>query len=116
VLTNQFLGPENRRAGQTLWAWMTGAAGWYYRAMTEWMLGVRADYDGLLIDPCLPSSWTHCALERDFRGARYRVTISNPNGLQKGTPLVNVDGKPLDGATVPVFDDGKTHSVDVTLE
>ena len=116
ALTNMYLGPENPRAGQTQFAWMTGTAGWYYRALTEWMLGVRADYDGLLIDPCLPSRWKQCGMQRRFRGARYDIRISNPAGIEKGTPSIRVDGKPIAGNLVPVFDDGKTHVVDVELK
>jgi len=114
VLTNQYLGPENRRAGQTLWAWMTGAAGWYYRAMIEYMIGVRADYFGLIIDPCLPSSWRHVELERTFRGARYHVVLDNPEELQKGRCIVVVDGKEHQGP-LPIFSDGGLHKVRVTL-
>jgi cellobiose phosphorylase len=115
VMTNQFLGPENRRAGKTLWAWMTGSASWYFRAMTQWMIGVRPDFDGLIIDPCLPSSWKKCSLERDFRGARYHVKIKNPDGLQKGNLIVRLDGKAWKNNKIPIFNDGKVHNVEVTL-
>jgi len=115
VLTNQYLGPENRRAGQTLWAWMTGAAGWYYRALTEWMIGVRADYDGLIIDPCLPAEWQSCEMERAFRGGRYHIKINNPHKLQKAKPSIKVDGKKIDGNKVPIFNDEKVHQVEVDM-
>ncbi len=111
VMTNQFLGPENKRAGKTLWAWMTGSASWYFRAMTQWMIGVRPDFDGLLIDPCLPSSWKKCSLERDFRGARYHVEIRNPHGLQKGKLSLSVDGVRTEGRKVANFADGKLHRI-----
>jgi cellobiose phosphorylase len=115
VLTNNYLGPENRRAGKSLWAWMTGSAGWYYRAMTEWLIGVRADYNGLLIDPCLPSEWTLCELERSFRGARYGITIHNPDKLEKGKTVIKVDGKKIRGNIIPLHENGQTHKVVVTL-
>ena len=115
VMTNQFLGPENKRAGKSLWAWMTGSASWYFRAMTQWIIGVRPDFDGLIIDPCLPSVWKSCSLERDFRGARYSVKIKNPENLQKGKLIISVDGKNIEGNKVAIFADGKTHNVDVVL-
>ncbi len=116
VFANQHLGPDNPRRGETQFAWMTGTAGWYYRAMAEWILGVRADYDGLRIDPCLPSAWKECSLERDFRDARYRIRIRNPDGVQKGKLSLSIDGEPLAGNLVPVFADGQTHVVEVLLE
>ena len=115
VFTNQYIGPENPRAGETQFAWMTGASGWYYRALTEWILGVRAEYGGLLIAPCLPSAWKECSIERDFRGARYRIAIYNPHGLEKGTVVLTVDGQPVAGNLVPIFEDGKTHEVRAEL-
>ncbi|MBN1480947.1 hypothetical protein JXA70_11795 [candidate division KSB1 bacterium] len=116
VLTNQFLGPENRRAGKSLWAWMTGAAGWYYRAMTEWIIGVRAEFDGLLIDPCLPHFWQTAELERTFRGARYHIIIENPKGLQKGDIKVILDDKPHPSHLLPIFNDYGLHQVKVVLD
>lgn len=116
VMTNQFLGPENKRAGKSLWAWMTGSASWYFRAMTQWIIGVRPDFDGLIIDPCLPSSWKKCELERDFRGARYSIVIKNPDGLQKGKVLLSVDGKKIIGNKVAIFADNKTHFITAELK
>ncbi|HRU02187.1 MAG TPA: hypothetical protein P5239_10850, partial [Victivallales bacterium] len=115
VMTNQFLGPENRRAGKSLWAWMTGSASWYFRAMTQWILGVRPDFDGLLIDPCLPSAWKNCRLERDFRGARYVIEIKNPHALQKGRLRIIVDGHEIAGNKIVIFADGKIHNVKAVL-
>jgi cellobiose phosphorylase len=115
VLTNQYLGPDNRRAGKTLWSWMTGSASWYYRALIEYMIGVSAEYDGLKIDPCLPSEWPDCSVERDFRGARYHIDVHNPDRIGKGRTSITVDGETLDGNVVPDFGDGKLHAVDVTI-
>lgn len=116
AFTNQYLGPGNRRAGQTQFAWMTGTAGWYYRAMSEYIIGVRGQFNGLLIDPCLPDSWKSCSIERDFRGARYRVFIENPLGLQKGKIQLEVDGKAIEGNLVPIFSDGKVHTVKAVIQ
>jgi cellobiose phosphorylase len=75
------------------------------------MIGVRPDFDGLIIDPCLPSSWKKCSLERDFRGARYHVEIRNPHGLQKGKVSLSVDGVRTEGCKVANFADGKLHRI-----
>lgn len=111
VFTNQYLGPDNRRAGETQFAWMTGTAGWYYRAMSEYIIGVRGDFSGLKVDPCLPEKWLKCSIEREFRGARYRIEIENPKGLQKGKVELVVDDKPINGNIIPIFDDKSIHSV-----
>ena len=115
AFTNQYIGPENRRAGETQFAWMTGAGGWFYRAMTEGILGVRADHDGLRVDPCLPRAWGECTVARDFRGARYRITIRNPDRLERGRVRLTVDGQPREGNVAPIFADGREHTVEAEL-
>jgi cellobiose phosphorylase len=115
AFTNQYIGPDNPRAGETQFAWMTGAGGWFFRAMTEGILGVRADFDGLLIDPCLPAAWKSCRLSRWFRNARYEVEIQNPEGLQSGRVELLVDGHAVEGAHAPLFADGQTHTVEARI-
>lgn len=96
--------------------WMTGTSVWCFKALLEWILGVRRGYDGLILDPCLPSDWEQTRVKRTYRGATYDITIRNPHGLQKGRPAVTVDGGSIEGNVLPVFADGRTHAVTVTLE
>jgi cellobiose phosphorylase len=79
------------------------------------MLGVRADYKGLLIDPCMPSLWKTASITRTFRGARYHVTIENPEGKQTGVRSITLDGKPVEGNILPILDDGELHEVKVRM-
>jgi cellobiose phosphorylase len=79
------------------------------------MLGIRPEYDGLLIDPCIPSDWKSFRATRKFRGSTYSIEILNPGGKSKGTREVTLDGKPYNSNLIPVFADGKEHSVRVVL-
>jgi cellobiose phosphorylase len=79
------------------------------------MLGVDADYEGLRIKPCIPSSWKECSLVRRWRGADYHVVIRNPSGLQGGGIDLVIDGRKMKGNLVPAFADGNLHEVCVTL-
>jgi cellobiose phosphorylase len=114
-VTNMYYGPEHPRAGQILYSWVTGTADWLFKALTSHMLGVRADYKGLLIDPCLPSAWKKASLERSFRGARYRVEIENPDGRQTGVRRITLDGKEVQGNLLPILNDGGVHEVKVLM-
>jgi cellobiose phosphorylase len=115
MVTNMYYGPEHPRPGQILYSWITGTADWLFKALTGYIIGVRADYDGLLIDPCMPSHWKEASLTRHFRGATYKVTVKNLEGKQKGNNIVTVDGKAIKGNKVPAFGDGKVHEIKVTL-
>ena len=79
------------------------------------MLGVRADYDGLVIRPCLPSEWEKCEVDRSFRGADYHIEIRNPSRLQRGAVSLTLDGRPVDGDRLPLPQAGARHQVVVTL-
>ena len=117
AVSNMYLGPENQeRSGEAIMSWVTGTAGWLFRSITEYMLGVQADYDGLALKPCLSSQWKEVSIRREYRGAVYRIEIQNPSGLETGTLTVVVDGKPLGGNILPVFSDGQEHRVTVTLK
>lgn len=108
AISNMYFGPYAfARKGFAPCSWITGSAGWLYRAVTEFILGVQADFDGLKILPCLPSSWTNATIEREFRGANYRIELFK--GEKKG---LFVDGKKLAGNKVPVFEKGTTHNVE----
>jgi len=78
-------------------------------------LGVRPDYDGLQIDPCIPPEWQEFSVTRRFRGATYQIHISNPEGVSKGVRSILVNGENLAGTVLPVFVDGGFHKVEVVM-
>jgi cellobiose phosphorylase len=116
MYANCFFGPDHRnKAFQMEFTWITGSLAWLNNVMLTEMLGAQADYAGLRIDPCMPSEWKECSVKRHYRGATYDIHILNPDGLQKGTLKITLDGNPIDGNILPVFEDGKTHTVEVLL-
>ncbi len=114
-VTNMYYGPEHPRAGQILYSWVTGTSDWLFKTLTGHMLGVRAEYEGLRIDPCLPSHWRKAALTRSFRGARFAVTIENPDGRQSGVRSLTLDGELLAGTLLPIQPAGTSHEVRVLM-
>jgi cellobiose phosphorylase len=107
-------GPDSPTFGRGGWTWYTGSAAWLQKVALEWILGVRATRKGLLIDPCVPSSWREFRVKRRFRGAVYHITVRNPSGAQKGVLSVVVDGSPLDGRIITPGPGGDV-AVDVTM-
>ncbi len=115
ALTNMYLGPDNLRRGETASAWITGTAGWIYRAFAQYMAGFHCEYDTIKIDPCLPSTWKYLNTRRLFRGAWYEISVENPNGNMKGVKELWVDGEPVEGNVIPVFNDNATHKIKVII-
>ena len=101
--------------GEAKNSWLTGTAAWNYVAITQWILGVRPDYDGLQIDPCIPPSWKSFEINRQFRGATYHIQVKNPDGVSKGIRTITVDGRSVEGATLPIFGEGGDHQVEVIM-
>jgi len=113
---NSYVGPcLPSHQGRTLANWYTSSASWTLLAITDWLLGVRPTYQGLLIDPCLPAAWERAALRRVWRGAEYEVVIAKPKGVVAGQISVSVDGEEQAGALVRPHGDGRRHRVDVQI-
>ncbi len=116
VYPEYMYGPAHPKFGQGSYTWITGSAAWFYKASTDWILGVRPTLAGLLVDPCVPEEWRKWTMTRDFRDTRYEFSFSNPHGLHKGVKKLVIDGKEIEGNVVPDFRDRKTHKVVVVLE
>lgn len=89
------------RYGSGRLSWLSGAAVWNYVAMTTSILGIQPDYEGLRIDPCLPSDWPGYKAERTFRGKQVSIEVKNPNGNCKGVARLTLNGEEFDGNLVP---------------
>jgi cellobiose phosphorylase len=115
VYAQMVAGKDAVRHGEAKNSWLTGTAAWTFVSISQYILGVRPVFDGLLIDPCIPASFRKFSVTRHFRGTDYHITVDNSAGVEKGIKSVTVDGKPLNGATLPVFGDGKVHKITVVM-
>jgi len=95
--------------------WLSGAATWAYFAATQYILGIRPDYDGLVIDPCIPSHWDGFSVIRKFRNAVYQIQVDNPSHVNKGIKEIIMDGTAIDSNRVDAFEDGSEHVIKVVM-
>ncbi len=115
VYAQMIAGKDAKRHGEAKNSWLTGTAAWNFVAVSQFILGVTPDYDGLKIDPSIPKAWDGFKITRSFRGAEYDIEVKNPNHVSKGIASVGVDGKPIDGCILPAFGDGAAHKVTVVM-
>jgi cellobiose phosphorylase len=108
-------GPLSDYYGRGGWTWYTGSAQWLHRVATHWILGIRPQADGLLVDPAIPAAWPGFRVRRQFRGAVYAIAVQNPGRVSQGVASATVDGQPLDGNLLPAFGDGQTHHVEIIM-
>ncbi len=108
-------GPFSPYYGRGGWTWYTGSAQWLHRVATHWILGIRPQEDGLLVDPSIPAAWSGFTVRRRFRNALYHIEVRNPHHVNRGVRSLLVDGQPMAGQLIPAFADGQTHLVEVLM-
>jgi cellobiose phosphorylase len=108
-------GPDSKYYGQGEFSWTTGTAAWMWKVALDWILGVRAEIRGLMIDPCIPSEWDSYKVVRRFRRATYEVTVENPEHVSHGVKEIYVDGMSHDSYLLPIFPGGDTHQIRVVM-
>ena len=115
VYSQMIAGKDAFKPGEAKNSWLTGTAAWNYYAITQYILGIFPDYEGIKVDPCIPKNWDGYAVNRVFRGARYRIEIKNPDHVSKGIKQLIVDGKEIMGNIIPVFEPGTEHTVKAVM-
>jgi cellobiose phosphorylase len=115
VYPQNILGDEHPQFGLARNSWLSGTASWMYQAGTQWILGIRAEYDGLRVDPCIPSKWNGFRATRKYRGVTYLITVNNPEHVCKGVEKVSVSGGSAEGNLIRGEKEAKLVQVRVTL-
>jgi cellobiose phosphorylase len=112
IYAQMIAGKDASRHGEAKNSWLTGTAAWNFVAISQHILGVKPELDGLRIEPCLPSEMTSVAVTRRCRGAEYRVSIANRGA--GGVPRLTVNGSPVEGSVVPYASSGTV--IEITVE
>jgi cellobiose phosphorylase len=115
VYAQMIAGKDAYRPGEAKNSWLTGTAAWNFYAVTQYILGIRPEYEGLLIDPCIPNEWDGFLVHRTFRGVHYHIRVKNPYHVNKGVKEMMLDEKPVEGNRIPILDKGKTYQVEVIM-
>jgi len=108
-------GPDHKEFGKGGHSWLTGTASWMLFCGLNFILGIKPKYDGLVVDPCIPSDWDEYEVVRKFRNSTYKISVKNPNHKESGISEVKLDGKTFEGNKFPVFDDGKEHTIEIVM-
>jgi cellobiose phosphorylase len=111
VYAQMIAGGDAPTHGEAKNSWLTGTAAWNFVAITQWILGVRPELDGLRVDPVVPASWPGFTVTRQFRGATYRIIVEKAVGATGRVRSLTVDGAPVDGTVIPPAPAGATVEV-----
>jgi cellobiose phosphorylase len=115
VYAQMIAGKDAPTHGEAKNSWLSGTAAWNLVAITQWILGIRPDHDGLRIDPCLPTVWDGFTATRRFRAATYHITVTKARGTPGRVPRLVVDGRQIEGNLVPLAAEGSTVTVEAQI-
>jgi cyclic beta-1,2-glucan synthetase len=104
--------PHTGRGG---WTWYTGSSAWMYRLGIEAILGITRVGNTLKINPCIPRDWTGFKVDYRFGATHYKISVENPNGVNRGVQQVLLDGVSLPDGLIPLVDNGLPHEVRVVM-
>ena len=108
VYAQMIAGRDAPTHGEAKNSWLTGTAAWNYYAISQWILGIRPDYDGLRIAPVIPERWEGFNAVRQFRGVTYNITVRR-QGPGNAVALT-LDGAPVEGNVLPQPAEGQTEA------
>jgi len=94
--------PDHPTFGQASHSWLTGSSAWMLRDGIDYILGVRPEYEGLRIDPCIPAAWRSYKVTRRFRGVTFHIRVDNPQGVKKGVRRISLNGQPYEGTLIRI--------------
>ncbi|HVZ79348.1 MAG TPA: glycosyl transferase [bacterium] len=115
VYAQMIAGRDAATPGEAKNSWLTGTAAWTFLTVSQGLLGVKPEFNGLQIDPCIPKGWKDFKVTRHYRGVEYQVHVTNPKGISKGVKSLKVDGQKVEGNIIPPATGKKTVKVEVTL-
>ena len=96
-------------------SWLTGTAAWTFTCMSQYILGIKPEFGGLRIDPCIPSDMKKLSCVRKFRGSTCRISIENPDGVQSGIASVKVNGIPSDTNLIKMPDEPAELNIEILM-
>ena len=115
VYSQMIAGKDAPKHGEAKNSWLTGTAAWTFVNVSQYILGIRPPFDGLEIDPCIPSNMDGFTATRKYRNAVYYITVKNPNHVEKEVQKLTVNGKSVEGTCVKAIDNVKEYHIEVVM-
>lgn len=115
VYSQMIAGKDAPKHGEAKNSWLTGTAAWTFVNVSQYILGIRPTFDGLEIDPCIPSEMDGFQAVRRYRGSSFHITVKNPNHVEKGVKTMTVNGKEMNGSCIMPEDGVKEYQIEILM-
>lgn len=115
VYSQMIAGKCAQTPGEAKNSWLSGTAACMFQAISQSVLGIKPELDGLRVDPCIPTDVKGYRIIRRYRGGTYDIRVENPEGKEKGVQRILFNGTEIKGPLLPLLKDGETAEVAVTM-
>ena len=115
IYSQMVAGADAARFGEAKNSWLTGTAAWTFVNLSQALLGIQPEYEGLTVNPCLPKNFGDLKIKRRYRDAEYYIDIRKPDGVEKGVEWMEVDGEKIAGNQIPLIPGKKEYHVTVQM-
>lgn len=107
VYAQMIAGKDAPTHGEAKNSWLSGTAAWNYIAISQYILGIRPGFDGLVVDPVIPGIWPGFHALRTYRGVTYEIAVRRTQAGEQ--PGLYIGDQRLPGNTIPLPVPGITH-------
>ena len=115
VYSQMIAGKDAPKHGEAKNSWLTGTAAWTFVNVSQYILGIRPSFEGLEIDPCIPSDLDGFTVTRKYRDAVYHIHVQNPDHVEKGIASMTVNGEPVQDICVRPQENVTEYHVEVVM-
>ncbi len=115
VYSQMIAGCDAAHFGEAKNSWLTGTAAWTFYNVSRYILGIMPEYEGLRINPCIPSTLCEFTVTRSFRGNTFIIHVDNSAGVCKGVKSITADGVQVKDNILIPSGDGSEIKVEVKL-
>ena len=115
VYSQMIAGADAPKHGEAKNSWLTGTAAWTFVNVSQYILGLQPDYDGLIVNPCLPDDIHELTLHRTYRGSHYNIHVIKPDGVEKGVCEMTVNGRKVSGNLIRPVEGIEEYNVEIVM-
>ncbi len=115
VYSQMIAGKDAPKHGEAKNSWLTGTAAWTFVNVSQYLLGIRPEFNGLMIDPCIPAEMEGFTVTRKYRGCMYHIHVKNPDHVEKGIRSITVNGEKTDSTCIATDGTDKEYDVEVIM-
>ena len=101
--------------GRGGWNWYTGSSSWYYKAILEYILGLKIEEGYLKINPCISKEWKEYEIKYKYKTSLYKIKVKNNNRKNTGIEKFVLNGEEIKEKKILLQDNCKIYNIEIFM-